>query len=53
MAQIDSSHLCDHYRCPLDILEGEESCEQRRMEATILKIIFKSTCLNDCYCYGC
>lgn len=34
MAQIDSIHLCDHYRCPLDIL-GEESCVQRRMEAAM------------------
>lgn len=49
MAQIDSSHLCDHYRCALDILGGEESCGQRRMKATILKIIFKSTYFNGLY----
>lgn len=51
MGQIDSSHLCDHYRCALDILGGKESCGQR-MEDTIFEIIFKSTYFNGSYHYG-
>lgn len=38
-AQIDSSCLCDPYRCALDIWGGEESCGQRIIEVTFLKII--------------
>lgn len=52
MAQTDSSHLYNPYRYDSGILGEESPCGLKKTEATILKVILKSSYFDGPYHYG-